>query len=152
MAQRKRTPNNENGSVEKKLDKLADDIKKLPKTRQDQLKDLLGKRAYSPQDAVSMLGISMSTLRRLMHSGVIKFFRIGRRLRIAYDEIERFRNTVNLEEAAKILGVHPQTIRRMIVSGKLPAFRIGRPYRIAVADIEKIMGTDLSQDIKKENK
>ena len=139
MAPRKRTPHNENSSVKKKLDKLADDVKNLPPERQDKLKIILSKKAYSTENAVSFLGISMSTLRRLMHSGFIKFFRVGSRIRIASDEIERFRNTVTLKEAADILGVHTLTIRRLIKRGKLKAFRIGRPYRIAIADIEQIM-------------
>ena len=139
MEQRKRPSSTKNGGIKKKLDKLADDIKKLPPDRQDKLKNLIGKRAYSSKDAAAILGISYSTIRRLMHAGVIKFFRIGPRIRVSSDEVERFQNTVNLKEAADILGVHALTIRRLIKSGKLPAFRIGRPYRIAIADIEKIM-------------
>lgn len=139
MEPRKRSSHHENGSIKKKLDKLANDVKKLPAARQDKLKDLIGKRAYSTQNAAALLGISISTIRRLMHNGEIKFFRVGVRIRIASDEIERFGNMVNLKDAADILGVHSLTIRRLIKRGKLPAIRIGRPYRIAISDIEKIM-------------
>ena len=142
MASRKRAQNNENGSITEKLDKLADDIKALPKSRKEVLKDFIGKRAYSAKDAAKMLDISYSTIRRLMHAGVIKFFRINTRIRISSEEIERFANAVNLKEAAKILGVHPFTIWRMIKSGQLKASRIGRPYRISITDLEQIMKSE----------
>jgi len=139
MESRKRSPHNKDGGIKKKLDKLVDDIKKLPTERQDKLKDLMAKRAYSTRDAAAQLGISVSTLRRFIKAGVISHFRVGPRIRFSADEIKRFGNVVNLKEAADILGVHTLTIRRLITSGKLPAHQIGRPYRIAISDIEKIM-------------
>jgi excisionase family DNA binding protein len=142
MESRKRTPHNENGGIKQKLDKLADDIKKLPEERRDKLKDLIEKRAYSTQDAAKQLGISVSTLRRFIRSGVIAYFRIGKRIRFSADEIARFGNVVNLKEAANILGVHPLTVRLLIVNGKLPAHKIGRPYRIAISDLELFMKSE----------
>lgn len=148
MASRKRTPHSKGGGIDEKLDKLADDIKKLPAERQDRLKELIGKRAYSTKDAAAQLGISVSTLRRFLRAGVISFFRVGPRIRFSSDEIERFGNVVNLKEAADILGVHALTVTRLIKSGKLPAHRIGRPYRIAISDLEQFMQ---SKTFKKES-
>jgi len=141
---RKRAPNIKDSSIEKKLDKLASDVKKLPPERQNKLKDLIGKRAYDTEDAAEQLGISVSTLRRFMSTGAISFFRVGNRIRFSSEEIERFGNNVSLKDAADILGVNSVTIRRLIKSGKLPATRIGRPYRIAVTDIEAIMLSEIN--------
>ena len=142
MEQRERTSNPKSSRIEEKLDKLADDIKKLPDKRKNKLKELLDKRAHSSQEAAVLLGISFSTLRRLMKSGEIKFFRVGRGIRISAEEIERLGNSVTLQEAADILGVHSFTIRRLIKSGKLRAHRIGRPYRIARSDLELLMKSE----------
>ncbi len=104
------------------------------------LKEVIYQRAYSSKDAAALLGISLSTIRRLMSLGEIKFFYIGkRRVRIAADEIERFGNSLTLGASAKMLGVHSVTIRRLIKSGQLKATKIGRPYRIALSDLEHIM-------------
>ena len=152
MESRKRSSNNENSGIKQKLDKLADDIKKLPPERQDRLKDLMGKRAYSTENAAKQLGISVSTLRRFIKVGVIEYFRVGNRIRFSSDEIERFGNVVNLKEAADILGVHALTIRRLIKSGKLRAHQIGRPYRIAISDLELFMQSEKSSDTTKGHK
>lgn len=147
MESRKRASHHEDGGINKKLDKLANDIKKLPQERKDRLKDVINQRAFSPQDASVMLGISLSTVRRLMKAGEFKFFRIGtKRIRISAEEIERFGNSVTLREAATMLGVHELTIRRLIKSGRLPATRIGRPYRIAIADLNSIMEGGLDKE------
>lgn len=145
MEQRKRPPHDE-GRIAKKLDKLADDIKKLSPERKEVLQEAITQRAYSPKDAAVLLGISLMTVRRLMASGKLKFFRIGtKRIRISADEIEPYTNTVNLCDAAKILGVHDLTIRRLIKSGRLRAIRLGHFYRIANADIEHIMEGGLEE-------
>lgn len=123
----------------KKLDKLADDIKNLPANRQERLKGLLEKRAYSTKDAAEQLGISLSTLRRLMRAGMIDFFRISQKIRIASEEIDRFGNSVSLKEAAKILDVHTLTISRLIKVGKLKSHRIGRAYRIPLEELNLFM-------------
>jgi excisionase family DNA binding protein len=152
MESRKRSSNNENSGIKQKLDKLADDIKKLPPERQDRLKDLMVKRAYSTENAAKQLGISLSTLRRFIKSGAIKYFRLGKRMRISADEIEKFGNVVNLKEAADILGVHPLTVNRLIKSGRLKAYRIGRPYRIAISDLEQFMQSENPSDTSKGHK
>lgn len=147
MESRKRASHHENSRIKQKLDKLANDVKKLPQERQDELNKVINQRAFSPQDAAPMLGISLSTIRRLMRTGEIKFFRIGtKRIRISSEEIERFKNSVTLGSAAKILGVHGYTIQRLIKSGKLPATRIGRPYRIAISDLEQFMKSQESKN------
>jgi excisionase family DNA binding protein len=147
MESRKRASHHEDGSIKEKLDKLAEDVKKLPQERKAKLQEAISQQAFSPQAAAVMLGVSLSTIRRLMKTGEFKFFRIGtKRIRIAAEEIDRFRNSVTLGEAAKVLGVNGITIRRLIKSGRLHATRIGRPYRIAMADIEAIMQSDKSKD------
>lgn len=142
MESRKRASSFSKGRIEEKLDKLANDIKKLPEERQDKLNSLINKRAYSTKDAAAQLGISVSTLRRFLRAGVISFFRVGPRIRFSSDEIERFGNVVNLKQAADLLGVHPLTVTRLIKSGKLQAHRIGRPYRIAISDLEQFMQSE----------
>ena len=132
MESRKRSPHNKDGSIKKKLDKLADDIKKLPTERQDKLKDLMTKRAYSTRDAAAQLGISVSTLRRFLKAGVISHFRVGPRIRFSADEIKRFGNVVNLKEAADILGVHTLTISALLQAVNFRRIRlavlIASPY------------------------
>ena len=143
MEPRKRAPNDE-GRIAKKLDKLAEDINNLPQERQDIIKEVIHQRAYSSKDAAALLGISLSTIRRLMALGEIRFFHIGkRRIRIAADEIERFGNSLTLGASAKMLGVHNVTIRRLIKCGQLKATKIGRPYRIAISDLERVMEGNL---------
>ena len=147
MEQFKRPSHSKSDSrISKKLDKLADDIKKLPAERQDKLKNLISKKAYSTKDAAIQLGISVSTLRRFLRAGVISYFRVGPRIRFSADEIERFGNVVNLKEAAEILGVHTLTVNRLIKNGKLRAHRIGRPYRIAISDLELFMQSGTSKE------
>jgi excisionase family DNA binding protein len=148
MESRKRASNPKNGSIKKKLDKLAEDIKKLPQDRKEKLKELIRNPAYTTKEAADRLGVSFSTVRRLMKTGEFKFFRVGNSVRIASSEVDRFFNMVTLKEASGILGVHEITIRRLIKSGKLPSFRIGRCYRIDISDIEKIMQED-TQNAKK---
>ncbi len=97
-------------------------------------------------DAAGILGISVSTLRRLMRTGRIKYFRINHHIRILASEIERFQSDISINEAADILGVHTVTIRRLIESGKLPAHKVGRPYRIAVVDLHKLMVSEIPEN------
>jgi len=143
MASHERTPNSES-RIKEKLDKLCDDIEALPQHRQKKLRDLLEKKAYSCQEAADLLGISLSTIRRLIEKGHIKSFRIGSLIRVSSEEIERFgmaEDMINLAEAAKMLGVANVTIRRMMRSGKLEGFRVGMkgPWRISIQSIEKLM-------------
>lgn len=146
MEQRKRPPRDE-GRIKAKLDKLSEDIKKLPQERKEMLQEAITQKAYSPKDAATLLGISLMTVRRLMAAGKLKFFRIGtKRIRISADEIEPYTNSVDISTAAKTLGVHPLTIRRLIKSGRLKAIRLGHFYRIANTDLEHIIQGGLEAD------
>lgn len=148
MESRKCPPHPKDGGVKKKLDKLAEDIKKLPQDRKDLLKKSIERKAYSTREAADMLGIAYTTLRRLMMSGEIKYIKITSRcIRISADEIERFRNFVTMKKAAKMMGIADLTVRKLVDAGRLKAFRIGRPWRISIADIEKFMKGDFLAEI-----
>lgn len=140
MEQRKRSSRHEDGSIARKLDKLASDIKKLPPARRDKLKEVVERRAYTTQEVANILGVSYSGLRRYLLSGEIKFFRTGLRgIRISADEVERFSNLVTMKTAAEMLGVAQLTLKKLVASGRLKAYRIGRPYRISKTDIDEFM-------------
>ena len=143
MASHERTPNAES-RIKNKLDKLADDIEDLPQPRKKKFRELLEKKAYSCQEAAILLGISLSTIRRLIAKGHIKSFRVGNLLRVSQEEVVRFgagEDTINLLEAAKMLSVATVTIRRMMRTGKLEGFRVGMrgPWRISIKSIEDLM-------------
>ena len=147
MESRKRTPSIKGSvDIEAKLDKLAEDISHLPDNRKEELKEMLHKKAFSVQDTAGILGISVATLRRLMRSGRIEYFRITNRIRIPAEEIERFQSNLTIGETAEILNVHPETVRRLIKSGRLPAVQIGRPFYIALADLKKLMESEKLED------
>ncbi len=81
--------------VEERLDKLAEDIKKLPPDRVEKLEKLvksMNKRAVGLKEASEILGVSIITLRRAIKSGTIKAFQLntaGSWL-VPIDEVERF--------------------------------------------------------------
>lgn len=85
----------EDRSLEERLDKLADDIKQLPPDRIEALERLvisMSKRAVSLREAAEILGVSVDTIRRAIKSGSLKAFQInkGGNYRIPIEEIERF--------------------------------------------------------------
>lgn len=147
MEPRKRTPPSKKSSIEnkrqekvdEKLNKLAEDVKKLPPERQARFKELLTKKAYTTEEAAKQLGVSISTVRRLMRAGKIAFFKVGPRIRISLSEIDRYGDCVTLKQAADILGVHKLTVTKLIKTGQLPAHRVSWPYRIYISDLEKFM-------------
>lgn len=86
---------NEDRSINERLDKLAEDIKKLPADRLEVLEKLvsqMSKKAVSLKEAAEMLGVSVDTVRRAIKSGTLKAFQInkGGNYRIPIEEIERF--------------------------------------------------------------
>ncbi len=88
---------NEARSIDERLDKLAEDIKKLPPDRIEALERLVGqmsKKAVSISEAAVLLGVSIDTIRRAIKSGSVKAFQITARgnYRIPIEEIERFMN------------------------------------------------------------
>ena len=95
MEQFMRIASKSNTRISKKLDKLADDIKKLPAERQDKLKNLISKKAYSTKDAAIQLA---SPSLHCPFSG-LELFLFSRRpsYQIPADEIERFGNVVKSE-------------------------------------------------------
>lgn len=87
----------ETSSVDERLDKLAEDIKKLPPDRIEALERLvaqMSKKAVSLKEAAEMLGVSVDTIRRAIKSGRLKAFQLNDRgnYRIPMEEIERFMN------------------------------------------------------------
>lgn len=144
MASRKRPPHSKSGSVDKKLDKLASDIKQLPERRKKILDDLMKKRLYDSKEACEILGISLPSLRRTIKLGRIKTVKVGRFLRIPAEEIERIiqgeETLLNVKESASLLNVSPATIRSLIKSGKIDATRFADagPFKIRKSEIERI--------------
>jgi len=78
-----------------RLDKLADDIRKLPPDRIDQLEKLvhsMGKKVVSLKEAAEILDVSVDTIRRAIKAGSIKAFQINKagNWKISIEELERF--------------------------------------------------------------
>jgi excisionase family DNA binding protein len=85
----------EDSSIDERLDKLAEDIKKLPHSRIKTLEKFvhsMGKKAISLKEAAEMMGVSKDTIRRAIKSGRLKAFQINKAgsYRVALEEIERF--------------------------------------------------------------
>lgn len=85
----------EDRSIEERLDKLAEDIRKLPPKRIAQLEKLIetmDKKVLSIREAAQILGVSQDTIRRAIKSGSLRAFQINERgtYRIPTEEIERF--------------------------------------------------------------
>jgi excisionase family DNA binding protein len=144
MESRKRPSSNEDGSLNEKLDKLAEDIKKLPNRRKELLADLMKKRLYDSVEASELLGISIPSLRRAIKLGRLRAVHVGRFLRIPAEEIQKLlegeEGLLTTEEAGKLLNVSPLTIRSLINSGKIKACRLsgeGR-FKILKSEIERI--------------
>jgi excisionase family DNA binding protein len=144
MESRKHPSKSKDGSINDKLDKLADDIKKLPGRRKELLADMMKKRLYDSLEACEILGISLPSLRRAIQLGRIKSVHVGRFLRIPAEEIERLvqgeEGLLNTEEAGQLLNVSPATIRALIKSGKIQAFRLADagPFKLLKSEIERI--------------
>ena len=85
----------ETSRIKKKLDKLAEEIKRLSPERIDQLEKLvhsLGKKVVSLKEAAEILDVSVDTVRRAVKSGVLKAFQINKagNWKISIEELERF--------------------------------------------------------------
>jgi excisionase family DNA binding protein len=150
MESRKRPSRYEDGNINEKLDKLADDIKKLPAHRKKLLEDLMKKRLYDSKEVCEILGISLPSLRRAVQIGKIKTVHVGRLLRIPAEEIERLikddEGLINVKEAANLLNVRPGTIRSFIKAGKIKAFRLADagPFKLHISEIERIAREGIS--------
>lgn len=87
--------NDEDSSIKKRLDKLAEEIKKLPPERIDELERLvhsIGKKVVSIKEAAEILDTSIDTIRRAIKSGSLKAFQLNKagNWRIPIEELERF--------------------------------------------------------------
>jgi excisionase family DNA binding protein len=85
----------EDRGIKQRLDKLAEDIKKLPPDRIDQLEKLvhsMGKKVVSLKEAAEILDVSVDTIRRAIKAGSIKAFQINKagNWKISIEELERF--------------------------------------------------------------
>lgn len=91
---RKKRPD-EDRSIEERLDKLAEDIKKLPPERIDQLEKVIKnmeKKVLSLKEAAEMLDVSVDTIRRAIKNGNLRAFQINKagNWKITIEELERF--------------------------------------------------------------
>lgn len=85
----------EDSRLKERLDKLAEDIKKLPPTRVKQLEKLIHsmtKKVVSIKEAAEMLDVSIDTIRRAIKSGSLKAFQLNKKgnWKITIEELERF--------------------------------------------------------------
>ncbi len=144
MESRKRTSHSKTGSLDDKLDQLADDIQKLPDRRKKLLEDLMKKRLYDSKEACEILRISIPSLRRAIKLGRIKTVHVGRLLRIPAEEIDRLVQDeeclFNVKEAADMLNVRPETVCKWINAGKIKAFRLSDTgtFKLHKSEIERI--------------
>lgn len=84
----------ETSRLKEKLDKLAEDIKKLPPDRANKLESIirsLEKKAVTLREASEILSASIATVRRAVKSGKLKSFQLnaGGNVYIPLEEIER---------------------------------------------------------------
>ena len=97
MESRKRKKrSDEDRSIDARLDKLAEDIRKLPLDRIDKLEKLIHsmgeKKVLSIKEAAEILDVSVDTIRRAIKSGSLKAFQINKagNWKITIEELERF--------------------------------------------------------------
>jgi len=142
---------NKDSGINEKLDKLAEDVKKLPEDRAERLQELMGKDSYSIKEIAEVLGVDYHSIRRAVAKGTLKSFKVGpKTIRIPRSELEKYvqgKRAVSVAEAATILGVAPLTIRRHIDNGKIKAFRFTKrgPWLIDEAEIQRIMSVEGEQ-------
>lgn len=85
---------NEASSISARLDKLAEDIKKLPPERVAKLESVvrtMGKKSVTIAEAAEILSASITTIRRAVRSGKLKSYQLndGGKVYIPMEEIER---------------------------------------------------------------
>jgi len=135
----------ESSGIDKKLDKLADDIKRLPEERKKDLEDMMKQRLYSVKEALEILDITLETFRRWKQRGVIKTIKVSRFLRIQAEELQRLlelRKGFTVAETSELLNVSVVTVRNLIKAGKLRAVRLSQikgQYKIPKEEIERFI-------------
>lgn len=95
----------EDRGIEERLNRLAEDIKKLPPERVDTLERLVNtmakleedkkkssKKTLSIKETAAVIGVSIDTIRRAIKAGTLKAvqFREGGNWLIPIEEVERF--------------------------------------------------------------
>ena len=141
----------ESSGIDDKLDKLAEDIKRLPEKRKKALEDMMKQRLYSVRETLKILSISIETFRRWKQRGVIKTIKVGKFLRIPTEELERLlemRRGFSVAEVAKLLSVSVITVRNLIKSEKLRAVRLSQirgQYKIPKEEIERFIKEGVEQ-------
>jgi excisionase family DNA binding protein len=58
--------------------------------------------AYRPVEAAAHLGVHVSTIRRLIASGELKAYRVGRCIRVLPEEVDRLRRTSAARDQADL--------------------------------------------------
>jgi excisionase family DNA binding protein len=91
---RKERPD-EDRSIKERLDKLAEDIKKLPPERIRQLEKVMKsmeKKVLSLREAAEMIDVSIDSIRHAIKSGRLRAFQVNRagNWKIKIEEMERF--------------------------------------------------------------
>ena len=84
----------EDRSIKERLDKLAEDIKKLPPDRIGEAEKFIhsmGKKAVGVREAAQLLDVSIDTIRRAIRRGTLRAFQLNKEgnWKIPMDEIER---------------------------------------------------------------
>lgn len=83
--------------IQKRIEKLSEDIQKLSPEKLDKLEFFLGtieKRVFSIKEAAEILGQSLDSVRRSIKSGKLKAFQINDKgnWKVPMEEIERLVN------------------------------------------------------------
>jgi excisionase family DNA binding protein len=144
LVSRKRLQHDSESSINKKLDELAENIKRLPESRKQLLEEMLEKRLFNSLEASEILGVSLASLRRSLKLGHIKKVYVGRMLRIPAEEIARLLegevHFFSTQETASLLKVGRETVVRLIKSGKIKALRITPKgvFKIPKSEIDRI--------------
>ena len=87
--------NAENRSIKERLDKLAEDIKKLPFNRIEELEKIIhsmDKKVVTLKEAAKLLDVHVDTIRRAVKTGRIQAFQINKAgsWKISIQELDRF--------------------------------------------------------------
>jgi excisionase family DNA binding protein len=85
----------EDRGIKQRLDRLADDIRKLPPDRIEQLEKLvksMGKKVVSLKQAAEILDCSVDTIRRAIKAGALKAVQLNKagNWKVPIEELERF--------------------------------------------------------------
>jgi len=97
---------------------------------------------YTMSEALKLLGINYTNLRRHIREGRIKYLRKGNLLLIPAEEINRLlrikKSWLTAKEVMNTLNISKQTLYTWIKKGKLHPIRVGRKSYFSPKEVEAI--------------